>query len=262
MTQLEQFAGPVQVIAADPGMKDMFTVVDSQDRYSKLTKKQYNTILGVKSDQHKLERWKNQSAISGKENSIATLSVSTLDDYKQHVTCLFAVADSLHSFYGAKRVTRMRLNHHIRRDKLLDGFINQVFLDRGPPAMSAQNKKAAKKVRRWSNQRRRKQSGGADQRVKHQDDAIATLQRPNIPVMHRSDQTQSSSIPETPATIVDPTVLKEKFTREWREWIFCFVQRDSLALLHEIKDAAFMTHVSGTTILCTKNNKILAHDFG
>lgn len=51
----------------------------------------------------------------------------------------------------------MRLSNHIRRDKLLDNFINQVFLDQGPPT-STFDKKAAKRARRRHNQKGRRRA--------------------------------------------------------------------------------------------------------
>lgn len=162
MTELERFSGgPVDIIGVDPGVTDMFAVVDSENHHSKLTKKRYNTVIGIKGNSRKLENWAHSSSgsITTKQNSISTSSVSTLDDYKQHVTCFYEVANDLHDFYGAKRITRMRLSNYIRRDKLLDNFINQVFLDKGPPA-STLGKKAAKRARRRHNQKVRRAASG------------------------------------------------------------------------------------------------------
>lgn len=61
MTELERFTGPIDIIGVDPGVTDMFAVVDSRNHYSKLTKKRYKTVVGINGNSRKLERWTQSS---------------------------------------------------------------------------------------------------------------------------------------------------------------------------------------------------------
>ena len=149
MAELEDFPGPVDIVGVDPGAKDLYAVVDAENHYSRLTRKQLDHLTGLSGDRKRLDKWKHKAGIQTLENSIATSSVSSATEFQEHAKTFFAVASRLLDFYGARRVTRMRMKHYVRRDKVLDGFINQVFLDRPPPI--------SKRTRmRWKRRDRRK----------------------------------------------------------------------------------------------------------
>ncbi len=178
MTRLEGFSDgssvPVDIIGVDPGVRDIYAVVDGQNHYSRLTRRQYDSIVGVSGNRRKLQKWKDKAGISVLENGIAVSSASTRAEFEKHVKTFFSVAPQLHEFYGAKRVSQMRFSQYVRRDKLIDGFINQVFLDESGP--SSKRKKQSRKNTQRRRRRRRKAT-----RVDHSDAVAATRQKIGYP---------------------------------------------------------------------------------
>lgn len=148
MAELEDFAGPVDIVGVDPGVKDLYAVVDAENHFSRLTRKQFDHLTGISGDRKQLDKWKHKAGIQTLENSIATSSASSATEFQKHARTFFAVAPQLLDFYGARRVTRMRMKHYVRRDKVLDSFINQAFLDRPPPISKRTRMRRKRRERR------------------------------------------------------------------------------------------------------------------
>jgi hypothetical protein len=71
-----------EIIGIDPGVTDMFAVVDEWNNYSRLTRKQYNKLVGISGDRKQLQRWKDKEGISALENSIAPSCASSMREFE------------------------------------------------------------------------------------------------------------------------------------------------------------------------------------
>lgn len=157
MSELERFPGPVEILGVDPGVRDLYAVVDENNNYSRLTRRQFDHMTGKSGDKAKLDKWKQRAGLHELENSISTSSASSTAEFEHHIKSFFKVSKRLREFYGARRVTRMRMKAYVRRDKVIDGFIGQVFLDKPPPISKRTRMRRKRRDRRKRKKAKRRQ---------------------------------------------------------------------------------------------------------